>query len=223
MCRTKCLKHTFLKLCLISDYTSNHLHDTTCEIIFCKMFWSRVWCSAGVCPLSFFSSVYFLIWVHYWLYGGRDALSLVHRPQIRPLHCVPRHHPTPVHSQRNWHPEIHKVHSISQSSVQLGWDLMPLLLASVCWGRWQLPTCVWPSLLNIIWWRTTLSWDVQTTTTGRWHCSTVACVRLRSFKCESGTGGLFFRVDSWGSMFSVVPTICFGFQVRVDPFVFKCE
>lgn len=195
---------------------SNHLYDTKCEIILCKMFWLTFWCSAAVCTLFFFSSVYFLIWVDYWLYGGRDAVSLVHWPQIHPLHRVPRHYPAPVHSQRNWHPEIHKVHSTCQSNVQIWCALMLLLLGTVCWGRWQLPICVWPWLLNIIWRRATLSRYLQTTTKGQLHCLTVACVRLISFKCQSGKAGLFFRVNSWGSMFSVVPTICFGFQVSVN-------
>lgn len=45
---------------------------------------------------------------------------------------------------------------------------------------------------------------------------------LLGFKCQSGNAGWFFRVSSWGSMFSVVPTICFGFQVRVNVW-FKSE
>lgn len=40
---------------------------------------------------------------------------------------------------------------------------------------------------------------------------TADCVRLISVEENFA---LFFRVASWGSMFSVVPTICFGFQVE---------
>lgn len=56
-------------------------------------------------------SVYFFIWDGDWLQWGRDALSLVHRPAIRPLHHVPRPHPTSLHPKRNRHPEIHEVHA----------------------------------------------------------------------------------------------------------------
>lgn len=126
-----------------------------------------LWCL----PLSFCCSVYLLISVNYRLPGGRDAVSLVHRPQICPLHHVPHHNPAPVHPKRNWHPEVHKVALIFSNDTQIRCDLpFLLLLRPVCWGPWQLPTCVWPWLLNITWWRATLSWYHQTTVRGGYHC-----------------------------------------------------
>lgn len=130
LCRPKCLKHIFKAFVL--NYISNHFHN------------ARMWNNLGcfdrhfdvplpVNPL-FLSSVYFLVSVHYWLHGGRDAIPLVHWPQICPLHHVPHHNPAPVHSKRNWHPEVHKVNLVFQNNIQIWCDLIWFSSSGQCVG-----------------------------------------------------------------------------------------
>lgn len=110
-CRPKCFRHIFKAF----FFPNSRLHVKPfqqwkkCKWIISKRFCLTFWCSSGVSPPSSGCSVCFLLSVNYWLPGGRDAVSLVHWPQICPLHHVPHHNPAPVHPKRNWHPEVHKV------------------------------------------------------------------------------------------------------------------
>lgn len=61
-----------------------------------------------------FSSICLSLWICDWVGRGRDAISLVHRPTICPLHHVPRHHLATVHPKRNQYPEIHEVQCAKQ-------------------------------------------------------------------------------------------------------------
>lgn len=96
--------------------------------------------------LFFSSSLHLFVRDHNGVHGWRDAVPLVHRPAFFSLHRLPRHHPAPLHSQRNWHPEIHQVPRTCLTPLADIQHLLHLTLLfwnSACWGRWLRRTCVW--------------------------------------------------------------------------------
>lgn len=73
-------------------------------------------CDAHFTSGFFFCSVHFFVRDSDRLQWGRDAVSLVHRPAICPLHHLSCHHPTLVDPERNRHPEVHEVCSARPQS-----------------------------------------------------------------------------------------------------------
>uniref|UniRef100_A0A3B5AFB1 Putative sodium-coupled neutral amino acid transporter 8 n=1 Tax=Stegastes partitus TaxID=144197 RepID=A0A3B5AFB1_9TELE len=136
-------------------------------------------CEVCFCFNLFMISVAFLVVVQDQLEKLCDQFLT-----IRPLHHVPRHHPTAVHPKGNRYPEIHKV-----------------LGTSLCSERHLAERkCLCELIVS-------LHVSVLGTLAATYLC---VAVIVKYYLMDSHTAVI--TPDSWASMFSVVPTICFGFQ-----------
>lgn len=172
--------------------------------------------------------MYFSLWDSYGVEWGRNALPLVHRPTICPLCHVPCNHPTTVHPKRNRHPEIHEVRSTNLQSAWLTAQCKCLreFIVSLCVSVLGTLAATYLCVAVTVKYYLMDSHAVITPDHSQRSVNLNACISLWLVPVVCNlTEQVFvsFSVSSWASMFSVVPTICFGFQVGLFFNIFTCS